>query len=178
MSGRFEELAVSGDAALERLLAAGSAPDSKRLAGFEFRGFNTPPFTALLGIRKFIKGFFEGPQGLEGYNIPARQNGLEGEWRHKPDAERPKRFGFYRVYRVRAGSRDGRYPNALLLDYGASGRNFALAPERVLRDYLVQPFADDPDVLLGKAYLALGPLRVRSNFFILGRLRATGWKAT
>lgn len=177
MSERFEELASAEDAALEELLEAGSAPDPKALAGFEFRGFNTPAFTALLGIRKFIKAFFDGPDGLEGYNIPARQNGLGGEWRHKPDAESPKRFGFYRVYRVRAGSRDDRYPNALLLDYGASGRNFALAPERVLRDYLVQPFSGDPDVLLGKAYLALGPLRIRSNFFILGRLRATGWRA-
>lgn len=177
MSGRFEELAGSANSRLEELLREGRAPEPASLAGFEFRGFNTPAFTALLGIRKFIKGFFSGPSGLEGYNIPARQNGLAGPWLHKPDPASPKRFGFYEVYRVRPEARDSRYPNAVLLDYGASRRNPAVAPERVLRDYLVEPFAGDPDVLLGKAYLALGPLRVATSFFVLGRLRPTGWRA-
>jgi len=45
-----------------------------------------------------------------------------------------------------------------------------------LRDYVVQPDPADPDLLLGKAYLALGPFRVPSNFFVIERLRRTSWK--
>ncbi len=74
---------------------------------------------------------------------------------------------------MQADSVDSLYPNGILLDYGASPRNHRLAPERVLRDYLVQPYADDPDLLLGKAYLAFGSWRVASNFFVLGRLSPT-----
>lgn len=175
MKPLFAELARSTDAALERRLAGARGPDAASLAGWEFAGFNTPLFASLLGIRKFVKGFFRGPGGIEGYNIPVRQNGLRGPWLHSPDADHPRRFGFYRVVPVRPGSRDGRYPAALLLDYGASPRNRAWRPERVLRDYLVQPDPGEPDVLLGKATLALGPLRVATNFFVLERLRPTGW---
>ncbi|MBI4424788.1 MAG: hypothetical protein HY554_13735 [Elusimicrobia bacterium] len=172
---RFLQLCRAGDAQLERLLAAGAAPEDAALGGWEWRGYNTPPFTALLGIRKFIKGFFDAGAGLEGYNIPAKQNGLDGAWLHRPRPQAPARFGFYRVRRPRAGERDSLYADALLLDYGASARNASYRPERVLRDYLVQPFPDDRDLLLGKAYLAFGPLRVRSNFFVLGRLRPAPW---
>lgn len=172
----FERLAHAPNAELENYLRGGRAPDPKRLAGFEWRGYNTPAFTALLGIRKFIKGFFEGPGGVEGFNIPAKQNGFAAPWLSRPHPENPKRFGFYRVTRVEADGSDNLYPNALLLDYGASPRNFALAPERVLRDYLVLPFPENSDVLLGKAYLALGPARVPVSFFVLERLTPSSWK--
>lgn len=174
MSGpgaRYRELARLPGRELETLLRNGKAPGS--LAGWEFRGYNTPFFASLLGIRKFVKGFFMG-NGLEGYNIPVRQNGLTGEWLHKPSAETPHRFGFYLVRGVRAEDADNLYPNAVLLDYGRSPRNPAWKPERVLRDYLVQPDPDNPDVLLGKAYLALGA-RIPTSFFILERLRRTEW---
>lgn len=174
-AGRYERLAQTSEAELEALLRGGRLPDSRGLAGFEWRGYNTAPFTALLGIRKFIKGFFAGHQGIEGYNTPVRQNRLSEPWQRRPHPENPKRFGFYHVTRVRADGKDCLYPNGLLLDYGASPRNPRLAPERVLRDYLVQPYADDPDLLLGKAYLAFGSWRVASNFFVLGRLSPTSW---
>jgi len=173
-SARYRALARSPDRELEALLRRGRAPADAALAGREWRGYNTPFFASLLGIRKFVKGFFAGPEGLEGYNIPVRQNGLDGEWLHKPSAEAPHRFGFYRVGLVAAGARDALYPGAALLDYGASARNAFWRPERVLRDYLVE----DPEgsgCLIGKAYLALGP-RVPSNFFILERLRETPWR--
>lgn len=172
----FEFLAKASDAELEGFLKKGRVPDPKKLAGNIFRGYNTPPWASLLGIRKFVKGFFEGQTSVEGFNIPVKQNGFAAPWVLRPHPENPKRFGFYRVVRVQADSQDNHYPNALLLDYGASHRNFSLAPERVLRDYLVHPFADDPDVLLGKAYLALGPARVPVSFFILERLAASPWR--
>jgi hypothetical protein len=46
----------------------------------------------------------------------------------------------------------------------------------VLRDYVVQPDPRNPDVLLGKAFLAIGPMRFYSNFFVLERLRRGAWK--
>ena len=64
---------------------------------------------------------------------------------------------------------DNRYLHALLLDYG-QGKNPRLDASAGLRDYLVQVDAGDPDLLLGKAYYALGPVRVpTASFFILER---------
>jgi hypothetical protein len=174
-SDRYELLTRAPSAELERLMAASRAPDPGSLAGFEFSGYNTPWYCSALGIRKFIKGFFDAGRGLEGYNIPVRQNGLDGEWLHKPSADAPKRFGFYEARPVAAGTRDSLYPNALLLDYGASPRNLSVAPERLLRDYLVVPDPAYPDVLLGTAYLALGA-RVHVSFFALERLRPSSWR--
>lgn len=157
-------------ARLESLLRAGAPPDPRRLAGFEWRGYNVGLLPKLMGIQKFIKGFFAAADGVEGYNIPARSNGLDAPWEHRPSAESPKRFGFYRV------ARGDVYANAVLLDYGASRRNAFYRVERLLRDYLVQPDPAAPDVLLGKAYLALGLGRVFASFFVLERLRPTSWK--
>lgn len=168
----YRKLAHSSNAELEAIFRAGIQPNPDTLAGYEFRGFNTPFFAKLLGIQKFVKGFFrEGGNQLEGYNIPVKQNGFEGEWLHKPSAEAPKRFGYYNVYPVRKDERDNLYPNALLLNYGASARNKIYQVERVLRDYVVQVDPAQPDLYLGKAYLAFGPVRVPSNFFVLERLR-------
>ena len=38
-------------------------------------------------------------------------------------------------------------------------------------EYLVQQSPDDPDLLLGKAYAAIGPIRIPLNFFVLKRRR-------
>jgi hypothetical protein len=153
---------------LERLIARGRAPSAEALSGWEFRGWNHPPVLALLGIRKFVKGFFEA-DGLEGYNRPPKQDGFGEEW---TGAGAP--FGFYRV--GSPAPPDDRHANALLLDYGASPRNAYWKPERVLRDYLVQPDPDEPDVFLGLATLALGPARPATNFFLLERLARASWR--
>ncbi len=176
-STRYRELTRMPNGELESVFRAAVQPKPESLVGFEWRGYNTPFFARLLGIQKFIKGFFlEGNDSLvEGYNVPVRQNGIDGPWLHKPSADAPKRFGFYHVYPVRADERDNLYPNALLLNYGASTRNPFYRVERVLRDYVVQPDASNPDLLIGKAYLAFGPVRVPSNFFILERLRPVTW---
>lgn len=163
------------NAELEKIFKASRGPVPESLAGYEWRGTNAPWFTKLLGIQKFIKGFFRTAQGVEGYNIPVRQNGLDAPWL-LPDPGHPKRFGFFRVDRVDPGARDNFYPQALLLDYGASRRNAWYRVEKVLRDYVVCPDPKNPRLLLGKAYLALGPARVFSNFFVIERLRPTAWE--
>jgi hypothetical protein len=173
---RFRALAGSSELRLEGVLRASRAPSLESLAGFEWRGWNQPWFTRVLGFQKFMKGFFRSGARVEGYNIPVRQNGLDGPWLPLPGPEAPRRFGFFTVTPVDPASRDNRYPAALLLNYGASLRNPRYAVERLLRDYLVQPDPEDPDVLLGKAYLALGPLRVLGGFFVLERLGPTEWK--
>lgn len=157
---------------LERTLLGGSAPSLDGLVGWEFRGMNTPAWALLLGIRKFVKGFYRAPDGgVYGYNCPVVQDRLEQPWRTKPDDTHPRRFGFYSVEHVDATARDNAYLHAVLLDY-SRGPTAIYDPSRGLRDYLVQVAPDDPDLLLGKAYIALGPGRLAVSFFVLERFRA------
>ena len=156
---------------VELAFVRGSTPDLDDLVGWEFRGINHPAWARLAGIKKFVKGFFRGEDGrVMGYNCPVVQNVLDGRWHTKPSDTAPKRFGFYEVAAVDPTRRDNAYLHAVLLDYGRGG-NKLWDPSRGLRDYLVQIDPANPDLFLGKAYYALGPLRVHSNFFILERHR-------
>ena len=156
---------------LEKVFQRGSQPSLDDLVGWEFRGINHLPLNALpiaklVGIKKFLKGFFLAEDGrVMGYNSPVKMNALDGRW-----TVAPKRFGFYEVAPVDPTARDNEYLHAVLLDYGKGG-NKAFDPTGVLRDYLIQVDADNPDLFLGKAYAAIGPLRIPTNFFILERFR-------
>jgi hypothetical protein len=169
-SFEYRLLAGRSRSDLERLLVRGEAPSVEALAATEYGGWNHPRRMAVLGIRKFIKGFFRTGSGEHyGYNTPARQDGLDHTWSAKPDDQRPKRFGFYRVAPVDPEGHDNRYLHALLLDYGRGG-NPASDVSRLIRDYLVRAEPGSDDLLLGKAYVALGPTRLYSNFFVLQRI--------
>lgn len=181
-SAAFLDLARSSGSALERALVRGQAPDLADLVGWEFRGLNTPAWARLLGIRKFIKGFYGplgGPAGgpptrIRGYNCAVVQNGVDEPWIARPDPARPDRFGYFHVGAVDPTARDNAYLHAALLDYGRDG-NGNLDPVRGLRDYLVLVDPALPDIYLGKAYYALGPARVGVSFFVLERYhRAPG----
>jgi hypothetical protein len=172
----FERLTRMSHEELEAVLKAGTAPKPQALAGYMFRGYNRPPWASLLGIRKFVKGFFEKDGKFEGYNIPPRQNAFGEPWILTPSEEQPKRFAFFVVRPVDPKSVDNLYPNATHLNYGESTRNIAIDPSRVIRDYVVQADPSNPDLFLGKAYLALPFGRVFSNYFIIERLRPTDWK--
>jgi hypothetical protein len=167
----YEELCQKSDKELEEIFKAGITPDFKNLLGYEFRGFNVPKITKILGFQKFKKGFFtaagQKPDGNEvmGFNVLIDQK--KDKWCALPSEDKPKRYGFYRVYKVKPSERDNKYPNALLLNYGIS-RN-GIHPARLLRDYLVQVEPDNPDLYLGRAYFALGPLRLFPSFFVLER---------
>jgi hypothetical protein len=171
MGARARALEAMSMRELEIVFQRGVQPDLDRLVGWEFRGTNTPGWAKLAGIKKFIKGMYRG-EGDEvyGYNCPVEQNGLDAPWIAKPDDSAPKRFGFYRVAPVDPTSRDNKYLHAVLLDYGRGG-NAKLDPTSGLRDYLVQVDTTNDDVYLGKAYYALGPLRVATSFFVLERHR-------
>ena len=156
---------------VETMFVRGTTPDLESLIGWEFRGINHPAWASLLGIKKFIKGFFRDEDGrVMGYNCPVVQNILDGRWYAKPDDGAPRRFGFYEVSPVDATARDNAYLHAVLLDYGRGG-NKTYDPTRQIRDYLVQVDPANPDLFLGKAYYAVGPMRLATNFFILERHR-------
>jgi hypothetical protein len=169
------DLYSATSAELERVMREGEAPTFDELVGWEWDGVNVGFVPGLLGIRKFRKGFYRGPNRVSdgpepcvhGYNIPVRQNGVENEHSAKPSDAKPKRFGFYRVHAASLSSRHNDYPKALLLDYGLGANG--LDPSRFLRDFLVKVSADSSDLLLGKAYLALGVIRPFVGYFILRR---------
>ncbi len=163
---------------LEHVFVRGATPELDALIGWEFRGINHlplndyVPIAQLAGIKKFVKGFFKGEDGrVMGYNIPVGRNVLDGRWHLKPTDREPKRFGFYQVAAVDPTVRDNTYLHAVLLDYSKGG-NAKLDPTNGLRDYVVQVDPDNPDLFLGKAYYAVGPLRIPTNFFILERHRS------
>jgi hypothetical protein len=151
---------------LEALIVRGQTPDPTALAGWEYRGMNTPRWAGLAGIRKFIKGFYRAEDGVRGYNLPVVQDRLDAPWRPK----RARPFGFYRVVTVDPTARDNHYLHALLLDYGRGG-NPRLDPSRTLRDYLVRVRPGSDELLLGKAFVAVGPARLAVSYFVLERLR-------
>ena len=157
---------------LEKVFVRGLMPELDDLIGWEFRGINHLPLNVLpvanlIGIKKFVKGFLRNGERVLGYNRGTRNNALVGRWHVSPG-----RYGFYEVAAVDATARDNKYLHAVLLDY-SKGDNPALDPQRVLRDYVVQVDAGNPDLYLGKAYGAFGPIRIPTNFFVLERFRAT-----
>ena len=169
-SAEYRALARRSRSELDRVLVRGEAPSVDAVAGWEYGGWNHPPHMGVLGIRKFIKGFFRTADDRHfGYNTPARQDGLDHDWSPRPSRDDPKRFAFYRMTPVDPEGRDNRYLHALLLDYNGGG-NGTLDVSRVIRDFLVRVEPGSDELLLGKAYLALGPARLFSNFFLLQRL--------
>lgn len=167
----YESLCESPSGRLEEIVRTQPAPAFESLAGWEFRGFNVMALTEVLRIRKFKKGFYadaRDPSRLYGYNVRVEQNGRRRPWVPVLRHGQPLRHGLYDVTRVTAEGPDGLYPQSLLLDYGC-GRNPTLDPSRFLRDYLVQAAPDEPDLLVGKAYIALGPVRVPGGYFVLER---------
>ena len=161
---------------LERTVVRGATPDVDALVGWEFRGINAtppgaPPIARLAGIQKFVKGMFRAADGRAmGYNSPVVQNALDGRWHTRPSDESPRRFGFYELTPVDPTSRNNHYLHAILIDYGKGG-NARWDVTSGLRDYLVQVDANNPDLFLGKAYAALGPVRLPLGFFVLERFR-------
>jgi hypothetical protein len=168
---RYKQLTGRSRAALEAMMIRGETPSLDGITGYEYRGYNLAPALSLLGIRKFIKAFFTTSGGaIYGCNTPVAQNGLHGPWIARPRQAAPRRYAFFRVAPINAESRDSAYLHALLLDYGR-GHNPFYDPSRLLRDYLVRCVPGSDDLLLGKAYLALGTLRIPATFFLLERYR-------
>ncbi len=170
-STTYKQLVSQPRSALEGLLVGGETPSLSGIVGYEYRGYNIAPTTALLGIRKFIKAFFTTPDGeVYGCNTPVAQNGLNGPWIARPSEAAPRRYAFFSVTPVDPEARDNAYLHALLIDYGRGG-NPLYDPSRYLRDYLIRCVPGSDNLLLGKAYMAIGPARIPASFFMLERYR-------
>lgn len=148
---------------LEHLINYGERPDWKSLEGFLFKGANIT-FPGQLLFPRFAKGFFTENGKSMGYNVPVERGSIAEPYHTKP-RDKPKPFGFYEVRPLEVGGKWARYPTAVMLDYSKGGN---WGPERLLRDYLVQVEPNNPDLLLGKAYLDLG-VWVSAGFFVLER---------
>ncbi|MFH1130976.1 MAG: hypothetical protein V1754_06550 [Pseudomonadota bacterium] len=167
----YETICRSDKGTLERLLSEGFAPALESLRGWEFRGYNVNPGTAILGFRKFKKGFFADPDNstfLKGYNVKVVQNCLQEPWVEKRKDGNAIRHSYYEVYPVRAAGPDNLYLNSLFLNYGIAGKP-VWDPSCTIRDYLVQVSEKNENLLLGKAYVALGSVRIVGGFFVLER---------
>jgi hypothetical protein len=170
-SARFLELAHLKRSELEALFLRGQTPDVDAVIDWEYRGMNIGMGPKLLGIQKFIKGFFRSAERQAmGYNVRAKQNGPRGPWAAKLDSGEPKRFGFYTVGPVDPEAKDNAYLHTLLLDYGKGGNPW-FDITAGLRDYLVRIDRDSDDLLLGKAFIAPGPLRLQLGYFLIERFR-------
>jgi hypothetical protein len=171
----FEQLSRSSDRELEALFAASPPPDFDSLVGFEWRGYNTDPNLRYLGLKKFIKTFFRAQYGDEGCNIKVFQNAFTEAWTPRMRQGKVDAFAFYLVRPQDTPTRLERNPRALLIDYAASPRNPVYHVERTIRDYLVRPVPDDPDVMLGRAFVGIGRVRVVSSFFLIQRGAPFTW---
>lgn len=171
----FDRLVRSDDATLDALFAASPPPTFDALVGYEWRGYNTDPNLKYLGLRKFIKAFFRAQHGDEGCNLKVFQNAFADPWKPRTRQGRLDAFAFYLVGPQTEATRLERNPRALLIDYAASPRNPVYHVERTIRDYVVQPIAEEPDVMLGRAFVGIGSFRVAASFFVIQRGAPFSW---
>jgi len=165
----LKDLAKLSDKELEEIFRNGKTPDPEKLVGWEFRGYNVPFFTKILGIKKFKKGFYKRNDEYWGYNIQIYQGPIDEPWRCKPVDHNPRRMGFFSVKEVTPDGPENKEPDALIFNYG-DGKNWPWEGS-FLRDYLKQVDPDNYDLYLGKAYTAIGRARIAPSFFIVERDR-------
>jgi len=169
---------------LDGILAAGAAPALSSMVGHEFRGWNVfgdvvaKGVGAVMGIQRFAKGFFirdgadaDAAAFIEGYNMKIQRGERDMPWTAIPNDASPTRHGYFRVHRAGEGDRAGRHENALLLDYSLGDPKPGLFDGGGLKDFVVIADKANPDVLLGKAYMRVGPIESVAGFFVLERLR-------
>jgi hypothetical protein len=169
-ASQYVRLARSDNRTLDSIFATAAAPAFETLVDFQWRGYNTDPNLRVLGLRKFIKAFFRGRNGDEGFNVKVEQNRLSEPWLARLRNGRLDAFAFYLVGPQDDRTHLDRNPSALLIDYAATPRNPKWHVERMIRDYLVQPDPDNPDLMLGRAFLGVGRARLPSSYFVLERL--------
>ncbi|MCP4500400.1 MAG: hypothetical protein GY822_10615 [Deltaproteobacteria bacterium] len=190
----FDSLAQENLATLETVMKEGTAPAFSKLVGWEFRGFNVltamvKPAMKVMGFTRFAKGFYnpnsdastedaavDEQENIRGYNVLIQRGGLGDSWDGKPSVEQPKRHSFYQVFPPGTGERDfSDYDHALYLNYGIPENG--IFDGKGIRDYVVQVDADNDDLLLGKAYMNVGPIKLHAGYFVLERWREYKYEA-
>lgn len=194
MGHSFASLIALKPTDLEQLLKQGTAPAFSSIVSHEFRGWNVfgdalaRGFGTAMGIQRFAKGFFardvvvddtaaghktiDALPFIEGYNVKIQRGTADEPWTAIPDDAAPTRHSFFRVAKANEGAaRLGRHMTALLLDYSLGNPTPGLLEGRGLRDFVVLPDPDNPDLLLGKAYMTIGPVTSAVGFFVAERMR-------
>ena len=171
---RYDHMALCllPDRMLDVLFEEGTPPARQSIVGWDFNGFNTADVA--FAIRKFRKGFYDDPNladdEIGGYNVNIDQNGMLEPWIAQQKNGEDQRHSYFRVYNVRSEETDNLYRNAILLNYDCP-RTPKWNPASGLRDYVVQVYPDNPDLLLGKAYFAVVRKRIFVSYFVLERAR-------
>jgi hypothetical protein len=172
----FEQLTVLKNDELERFMSGHPAPALAGMVGFDYRGWNIQAATAILGTRKFFKGFF-GTQGQShawGYNMPAVQNAKHEHWYPKKTNGQVKRYYFYKVVDGSTLS-DSVYPHTLVIDYRLWPGYSPLSPVKYTVDYLVLPDPQNDALIVGKSYSQLLGTKIFLGFFIIERWHPSGY---
>jgi hypothetical protein len=156
----WETLAPVDRATLERVFEAGVRPDPDLLDGRTYRGWNRGGVIGLVA-EKFRKTFYTEGGEHWGANLVVRQDrqAWRGAWEPKLNHGRPVAQGHYRVRPE---------PRTLHLDYNVARNTGLEFPLRVIQDDIVLVNPGDYDLVLGKAHVQLGPIRVFVCFFQLG----------
>lgn len=177
MAITFDQLAALKDNDLEKTLKAGLPPTVADLTGYEFRGWNQNSGTDIIGTRKFIKGFYGSkPDGTGwGYNMPVEQNGLSQPWKPKQEKGKDIRYAFFKVL-PGARMKDSVYPAMLVVDYRQWPDYFFLSPIKYTVDYLVFVEPGNTDLILGKSYSQFLGIKMFLGYFIIERLRQSGYE--
>lgn len=163
-------LALWGTDNLEKkkLMRDGRQPET--FVGSEFMGLNTGFLPKLFGFQKFIKTFYLKDTLTFGNNFRVKQNNPESEYVKLFKDYQPVPQGHFLVVSAKDRDKWNHYSDAVFLDYGIIN-NAWYQPARLLRDYLVQPFPENPGILLGHAYFAVGPFQISGAFFVLERIK-------
>lgn len=170
LGSTFLSVARSGPRRLHQLMLRGEPPAIEELVGWEYRGINMPPTSALLGLRRFIKGFVADDEAVAlGYNKLVPGTDLTAAWTPRVRSNGRAAYAPFAVGPVDPSSRDNRHLNAVLLDYSAAPVPEPGMPAR-LRDYLERVVPGSDHLLLGQAFMAFGGARVPIGWFVLERL--------
>ncbi len=190
----FASLIRRSVAELDRLVSHGHAVRPEDLAGHEYRGRNVgTPGSFERRFRKFQKLFFLDPETgrFGGWNLRARQNADDEPWLDAPPTAREPLslrarleraiewssglrgpgsvMGFYELRPPRPGERIDCPRGGLIIDYGG-GLNPWGDVSAALRDIVVAARPGDARLLLGRAYVAVGALRIRApGVFVMER---------
>jgi len=155
---------------LKALMNKGKEPSKEFLDGHLFRGLNVGFLPRLIGRRKFIKSFYK-KRGLFliGSNLRVKQNDPDEEYIKLLKGGGPRPEGYFLVESAKDNTKWNHYQDAAFLSYGR-GNNAWYQPAKLLRDYLVNPFPENGNILLGHAYFAIGPFQVSFGFFVLEKV--------
>jgi len=150
---------------LKEFMNKGTEPSRPSLNGYLFRGLNVGFLARLIGRRKFIKSF----NILLGNNFMVKQNDPDEEYIKLFEDGVPIPEGYFFIESAEDNRKWNHYQDATFLDYG-KGNNKWYEPAKLLRDYLVQPFPGNKEILLGHAYFAIFGFKVPFTFFVLERI--------